>query len=245
MSTQNAFPEDLRMGKPGRSADLLRAFYESHHQNRNYGLAKDDQKKLQFFRAQLDRLGMKVDPGVDLGCRGAVLTQELLVYGRWFGLDIDTVAIGLAQEKGVPCLHSDFSISIDLQDACVDAVLMTEVLEHLPYPSITLGEVHRILKPGAHSCFMGTVPIDYHLHRRWAVLRGKRLTMDPTHLHSFSFHELRTMLEHFFEEVTFETMRGTKRRISWLSWNHFVRDVAWFARGPKQGVGPLPIQVIE
>jgi hypothetical protein len=80
----------------------------------------------------------------------------------------------------------DISTAIDFRDECVDAVCLTEVLEHLPYPSVTLYEIWRILRKDVKSVFFGSVPLDYHLHRRIAVARGKRLTGDPTHLHSFS-----------------------------------------------------------
>ena len=110
---------------------------------------------------------------------------------------------------------------------------LTEVLEHLPYPEVTVSEVHRILRGNPTSCFFGSVPLDYHLHRRMAVLRGKRLTDDPTHLRSFSFTELRTLLLKYFDNVEFEPLRGTKRRHRWLSSRLFIRDVAWFATGPR------------
>src|SRR3989449_4306517 len=45
------------------------------------------------------------------------------------------------------------------------------------------------------SMFVGNVPLFYHLHGRWRVLRGKRLDSDPTHCQYFSFDSLRELLE--------------------------------------------------
>jgi SAM-dependent methyltransferase len=77
----------------------------------------------------------------------------------------------------------DITTAIDFKDRSFDVAVLTEVLEHLPYPTISVREARRILKP--RGAFLGSVPLDYHLHRRWAVMRGGRLTGDPTHLHHF------------------------------------------------------------
>ncbi len=235
--------EQLRLNQPGRKSELLQWFYEKHHESRNYGEAKDDGKKIEFFKRMLDESGCRVERGVDLGCRAGALTVQMATHGSWVGVDIDEKALALAREKGLECLHSDFSIAIDFRDDSFDGVILTEVLEHLPYPIVTLKEIHRILRKNPESVFMGSVPIDYHLHRRLAVFRGKRLTMDPTHLHSFSYAELHALLSDFFEEVTFAPMRGTKTRWHFLPWDHFVRDIAWFARGPRLHPGGTEIKI--
>lgn len=240
------FPSHLLLNQPARRQQLIQAYYEDHHsQNRDISCAKDDQKKLAFFRQMLSEHKTRVDLGVDLGCRGAAITKHLLAFGNWFGVDLDRNAIELANASGVPCSEMDISTAIDLRDECVDAVCLTEVLEHLPYPSVTVREIWRILRKDVQSVFFGSVPLDYHLHRRFAVARGKRLTIDPTHLHSFSYVELKALLEHYFEEVDFAAMRGTKTRHAWLSWDHFVRDIAWFARGPRKSVSALDIRGVE
>jgi len=239
------FPSDIRLNQADRKQQLLQWFYEKHHENRKYDEAKDDNKKLNFYQEYLENNKCSIDLGIDLGCRAGALTKHLKPYGNWVGTDIDSCAIKLAEENGIPCIQSDISIALDFKDDVFDAVLLTEVLEHLPYPMITIKEVHRILKKNEKSVFMGSVPIDYHFHRRFAVFRGKRLTMDPTHLHSFSYKELKIMLEHFFHHVSFKPMRGTKTRHAWLPWDHFVRDIAWIAGSPKKKVGDLKIEVIE
>ena len=240
-----AFPTDLLLGEAGRRQQLIAAFYEAHHKNRDIGQAKDDRKKLAFFCSCLERDKIQIGQGVDLGCRGAAITCELTRFGRWVGVDIDRNAIELANERGIPCIQMDISTAVDFKSNSLDAVCLTEVLEHLPYPSVTVHEIWRILEKKSGSVFMGSVPLDYHLHRRIAVLRGKKLTFDPTHLHSFSFRELKMLLDHYFEHVEFKAMRGTKTRHDWLSWNHFVRDIAWYARSPRPTVKEWELRVID
>jgi SAM-dependent methyltransferase len=245
MQTDSIFPENIRLNQPERRQQLVQEFYEAHHQNRDIGQAKDDEKKLRFFAESLQKQGAQIRLGIDLGCRGGAITSHLTKFGNWIGVDIDRNAISLANQRGIPCVEMDITTAIDLQSNSVDAVCLTEVLEHLPYPSVTLNEVWRILEKKKESVFMGSVPIDYHLHRRLAVARGKRLTSDPTHLHSFSYQEIKALLEHYFEHVEFKAMRGTKARHDWLSWRYFVRDIAWFAYGPKKDVGEWDIRVVD
>ena len=235
--TDPSFPTELLLDEPGRRQRLLRAYYEGHHARcRDLAVVKDAERKIAFFKRKLAERGETVGLGLDVGCRGGALTKHLQQFGRWVGVDVDANAVRLAAANGVPCIELDVSLSVGFKDGSFDAVCATEVLEHLPYPALTVGEVHRILRRQPTSIFIGSVPIDYHLHRRFAVLRGRRLTCDPTHLHSFAFQELKDLLEHYFETVEFEPLRGTKRRHRWLSWHLFVRDVAWFAAGPRREV---------
>lgn len=234
-------PEQLRLHQPQRRQALVQEFYELHHrQHRDIHQAKDDQKKASFFGDFLrdfcprrKQEGAGELTGVDLGCRGGALTKQLQAAVQWCGVDIDRNAIQLANQNGIPCCEMDISVAIDFTDRTFDVVVMTEVLEHLPYPPITVGEVHRILRPGG--AFLGSVPLDYHLHRRWAVLRGGRLTGDPTHLHHFSFTELDSLLRQYFADVAYRPLRGTAaRHPNWnLSFRHFVRDIAWVAWNPR------------
>ena len=51
---------------------------------------------------------------------------------------------------------------LPFEDASFDTVLCTEVLEHLPEPSVVLGEIARVLKPGGR--LLATVPFSQPLH---------------------------------------------------------------------------------
>jgi hypothetical protein len=82
------------------------------------------------------------------------------------------------------------------------------------------------------------VPLDYHLHRRWKVMRGKRLSGEQTHVHHFSFRELDLLLRFYFETVEYLPLSGTAARHPRLGlpYNLFVRDIAWAASSPKRQV---------
>ncbi|MCW8893021.1 MAG: class I SAM-dependent methyltransferase [Deltaproteobacteria bacterium] len=229
-----SFPRELLLNSPERRHELVQKFYEHHHQSkRDISLAKGEKIKLDFYKNQLEEHGHFFDLCIDFGCRGGTITQGLMSFGNWVGVDIDRNAIELAESRGIPCVESDISVSLDFKDESFDAICMTEVLEHLPYPSITLAEVWRVIKKNPKSVFLGSIPLDYHFRRRWQVMRGKGVSKDPTHLRSFSFQDIQTLLNSYFESVTFFPVRGLKVKYPLLSWNHFVSDVAWFAKAPR------------
>ena len=129
----SSFPTHLLLDQPERRKQLIQSYYEAHHsKNRDISQAKDDKKKLEFFRSKLTQYTIRIENGADLGCRGGAITKHLCAFGDWFGVDLDRNAIDLANVSGIPCLEMDISTAIDLKDACLDAVCLTEVLEHLP-----------------------------------------------------------------------------------------------------------------
>jgi len=235
------FPAELLLDEPSRGPQLVAEFYQQYHADEDYEGADRQHVavKATFFRAQLQALGHNERKlGVDAGCRTGALIKATGVL-RWLGVDIDEQALHAARASGIPCAQMDFTFSLGLTSESFDAVMMTEVLEHLPYPVILVREVHRVLKHRPASAYLGSVPLDYHLHRRWKVLRGKRLSGDQTHVHHFSFHELDQLLRFFFEKVEYLPLSGTATRHQWLgSWpNLFIRDIAWVASKPKARVG--------
>jgi SAM-dependent methyltransferase len=52
--------------------------------------------------------------------------------------------------------------ALPVEDACLDAVLLTQVLEHVPDPAAVLGEAARVLRPGGTVAV--TVPFVWELH---------------------------------------------------------------------------------
>jgi SAM-dependent methyltransferase len=248
MQEQPRFPEELLLHEPGRGRRLIAEFYE-HYESRpakkNPYKAKGehDAIKANFYRQRLEARGHnRQSIGLDIGCRGGAMI-ELIGAIKWIGVDIDRNALTVAQNSGIPCMDMDFTSDIGFRDESFDAVTMTEVLEHLPYPSITIREVNRILKKKPGSIYFGSVPLDYHLHRRWKVMRGKRLSGEQTHVHHFSFQELDRLLRFYFDDVQYLPLTGTAVRYPALKlpYNLFVRDIAWAASSPK--ANPLPWDV--
>ena len=236
-----SFPSDLPLDEPFRGQRLLKEFYQQYHEKADPNTTGGQHMpiKAAYFAKWLTRLGHnKESLGLDVGCRFGTLIKLVNVI-NWVGVDVDPKALEIARSEGIPCEVMDLTFDIGFQDGSFQAVMMTEVLEHLPYPSINVREVHRILKKEPSSVYMGTVPLDYHLHRRWKVLRGKRLSGEQTHVHHFSFNELDHLLKFYFHDVAYLPLAGTaQRHPAWnLPYNLFVRDIAWVASSPKASVG--------
>lgn len=86
----------------------------------------------------------KREPGqtlVDLGC-GSMPYREIYepLAGHYIGVD-------LPENLGAD-LHISQSGQVPLDDASVDIVLSSQVLEHVPAPQVYLEEAYRLLKPG-------------------------------------------------------------------------------------------------
>jgi ubiquinone/menaquinone biosynthesis C-methylase UbiE len=246
MEHQPNFPEELLLHESDRGRRLIREFYEQYHEGKTtskkpgYRIkGKYDEMKGAFYRKCLEKHGHdRRSLGLDVGCRGGVMISLVDVVS-WIGVDADENALAVARANGIPCAEMDFTTGIHFRDESFDAVTMTEVLEHLPYPSITVREVNRILKKKPDSIYFGSVPLDYHLHRRWKVMRGMRLSGEQTHIHHFSFVELDRLLRFYFDTIEYLPLAGTAVRYPALKlpYNLFLRDIAWAASSPKSDPG--------
>lgn len=114
---------------------------------------------------------------------GVELSKHSAEHAKKLGLDVFN---GTLEDAGYPAGH-------------FDAVVMIELIEHLPDPKGTLKEVNRVLKGGGY-VMIQTANVDSITAR----LDGKRWHYFlPGHLHYFSRKTLRRMLE----ETGFEVVK--------------------------------------
>lgn len=59
--------------------------------------------------------------------------------------------------------------ALPIGDACIDTVLCTEVLEHVPDPDAVVAEIARVLRPGG--IVLMTAPFVYPVHDKWDFFR--------------------------------------------------------------------------
>ena len=122
-------------------------------------------------------------------------------------------------------MWADFSLQIPLPTASFDVVVAGEVIEHLPYPEITVSEISRILKP--EGLFIGSVPNSYHLKNRLRVLKGRLIDYDQTHLRAYNVMLLKQYLE---KEFVIEELTSCRGKSAFLSISWFGRDLVWKCR---------------
>ena len=209
--------------KPDRDIRILADFYSKHHLSGNRrNQSVSEEKRSQLFKKWMGE-NKKV---LDMGCRDGILTRHFIEQNEVTGLDIDKQALEACRDKlNIETKWADFSLQIPIPTSSFDVVVAGEVIEHLPYPEITIAEISRILKP--EGLFIGSVPNSYHIKNRLRVLKGRLIDYDQTHLRAYNVMLLRQYLEKKFviEELT--SCRGNS---SFLSVAWFGRDLVWKCR---------------
>ncbi len=122
----------------------------------------EDFKRLEFIVSQIANLGSGPLRILDIGCGNGNISLALGSLGHEVvGVDIDGDSIQIAKQrnqfKQVSFLQTDVA-SMSITDT-FDAMVCSEVLEHLPDPGLLVASAHRLLKPGGQ--LIVTVPNGY------------------------------------------------------------------------------------
>ena len=220
--TKEARPSksEEELEKPERDIQILADLYSKHHlmgNRRNQSISEEKRSKL--FKKWVGK-NKKV---LDMGCRDGILTRHFIEQNEVTGMDIDQLALEACKKNlNIETIWADFSLQIPLPTSSFNVVIAGEVIEHLPYPEITISEVSRILKPGG--LFVGSVPNSYHLKNRLRVLKGRLIDYDQTHLRAYNVMLLRQYLE---KEFVVEELTSSRGKSAFLSTAWFGRDLVW------------------
>lgn len=136
-----------------------------------------------MLTAKLERLGLK--PGdwvLDLGCGEGRHSHGIHVLGgiNVVGLDLHEPSLAKARagldmlprqgEAAVTAFLKGDAYRLPFADGAFDAVICSEVLEHLDRYEAALGEIERVLKPGGR--FVPTVPRAWPERICWKLASG-------------------------------------------------------------------------
>jgi SAM-dependent methyltransferase len=114
---------------------------------------------------------------LDVGCGMKPYKKLLGTHAdRWIGLDFETTASGRSAAD-----IFGTALQLPFRDAEFDAVLATQVLEHVPQPGALVREAGRVLKPGGHLVL--TAPQTNPLHE------------EPHDYYRYTCHGLRSLTE--------------------------------------------------
>lgn len=106
----------------------------------NYLLTGPLKRQIETEALELAKRGCRNQIIVDIGCGNKPYRKQFSsLEGKYYGLDINNN--GFADV----CAAAD---NLPFEDASVDIVLCTQVLEHCRYPDKVLSEISRILHPG-------------------------------------------------------------------------------------------------
>jgi SAM-dependent methyltransferase len=114
--------------------------------------------------------------------------------------------------------------SIPTEDAVFDAVLCTQVLEHVAEPLAALSEFRRVLVPGGR--LIATVPFAWEEHE----------------LPHDYFRYTKAGIEHLLERAGFVDLDVSPRTDCFTTLAQLLRNVAWVAGEAPDGLDPLRAQ---
>lgn len=198
---------------------ITRLHVERYGDRSNVGLNASARLRAQLF-ARWVGTGKQL---LEVGCGPGALLEYYARGNHVVAMDVDKPALDVLRERlGVETVWGDFATHLPFGDATFDAVVAGETLEHMPYPTIFLAEIRRVLRPGG--VFVGSVPNAYRYRNRLDVLRGLPIDRDPVHVQFFSLASLRAILSRDFEAIEIVPVRG--------KWAHrfpslFAHKLAW------------------
>jgi SAM-dependent methyltransferase len=151
-------------------------------------------------RRLLARLERHVQPGrlLDVGCWVGFLLCEARRRGwRPTGVEPSRFASAYARSQLGLDVRTAELFTCELEPRSFDAVVLADVLEHLPDPGAALARVAALARPGA--ALLVTVPDAGSLTAR--VLGRRWWSILPTHVHYFTRRSLHTLLTRHRWEV--------------------------------------------
>ncbi|UYQ60786.1 class I SAM-dependent methyltransferase [Streptomyces peucetius] len=134
----------------GTASPTLRDFYEDPA----VPVASGDARSRRQARLLADALG--ASPGqlvLDVGCgdgSAACAAAPYLAGHRLVGVDWSHDALRRARPRMGAVVRGELDRGLPFADGCADAVLFSEVVEHLVDPDRALDELRRVLRPGGH-----------------------------------------------------------------------------------------------
>jgi dolichol-phosphate mannosyltransferase len=128
---------------------------------------------------------------LDVGCG----SSRIIGSRQLVGLDIVLAKLRYARRYGNPLVHGSI-FALPFKDATFDAVICSEVIEHVPADAKVFDELERVLKPGGR-LILGTPDYD---RWRWRALEWMYGRLSPggyadEHITQFGRANLSTYLE--------------------------------------------------
>jgi len=134
---------------------------------------------------------------LDVGCGGGDLLKQIGME-QGVGIDLSLYNLNIAKRKpGLILLQADAE-NLPFKDNVFDAVICSEVLEHLLNPDIAVGEISRILKK--NGCCVISVPLDKLVNFCKKIFKAMGFKINyggaqERHRHIFTKGKLKMLLE--------------------------------------------------
>lgn len=183
--------------------------YEDYHRtSRTSTFVFGGDERAHVFAQLVGGPGKRV---LDLGCRFGALTRAYAEGNDVTGVDVDREALAEAAKLGIETRFADVEEPLPFEEGSFDVVVAGELVEHLREPERLVAEVRRVLRPGGR--FVGSVPNFFRLRNRLAMLAGRPLDHDPTHLRIFAPRDVCALLRDY-DDVTLRFVASRFLRLS-------------------------------
>ncbi|UCD30551.1 MAG: class I SAM-dependent methyltransferase [Planctomycetota bacterium] len=141
----------------------------------------------------------------DIGCGCGALLKRLTDKYQAIGIDASPLARAFCQQRGLEVQEGELPDAIPLESNSLDAVVLSDVLEHIEDDRAAVAAVTRMLRPGglllctvpAHQWLWSKRDEFHHHYRRYGYWQYKRL---------FQSLSLTTEILSFYNVATFPAM---------------------------------------
>ncbi len=191
---------------------------------------------------------------LDIGCGPGGMLNDLLRFGKVYGLDSSFKSIKICRKKGFSeTFHSNVE-NLPFRDSSFSKVLMLDVLEHVNHDREVLHEAIRVCKPGgmilltvpAFQFLWGDIDIVTHHKRRYTINDLKMLVSSGgVHVVKASYFNFILFpfiaAIRFMEKLTFRHKKSEGSIQSDFSFNKpgFVNDLLTGVFSLESGLLPI------
>ncbi|MFD4632019.1 class I SAM-dependent methyltransferase [Streptomyces sp. NPDC058284] len=231
----NTTSEPTGTAGPGRPRGL-RDFYE----NPSVPVASGDARSLRQARILAAALGpatTRTATVLDIGCgdgTAAATAAPLLAGHRVVGVDWSQDALRRAHARLPYAVRGELSDGgLPFADGAADAVLFSEVIEHLVDPDSALDELRRVLRPGGH--LMLSTPNLAAWYNRGLLLAGVQPVFSEVSLRAIHGRPGKEVVGH----LRLYTARALREFVTAAGF-----DVVRLSGAPFHGV-PRPLRALD
>jgi SAM-dependent methyltransferase len=196
---------------PRPTADSIKRLYEENYtpSGRPYILPKTETSRLRILLKKIWHLYIKgynddlikrmQGKILDIGCRSGDFLLSVKNKCEAYGVEVNPVDAKYCNEAGLNVFCGILE-DADFEDDFFDAIVLSHVMEHLPSPKKTLGEIYRILKPGGKVYILCPNPESYGKRIFGRYWYGWHI---PFHFYSFTVKTIKNLTD----EVGFKIIK--------------------------------------
>lgn len=175
--------------------------------------------------------GLSGDVVIDLGCGEQPYRAMLGGFRRYVGFDSPLHPDSAARAD----VFGD-ATALPFRAGCADAVVCTEVMEHVPDPAAMIAEIVRVLRPGGQLVL--SVPFTWHLHDEphdyWRFTEfGLRRVLEAGGLRVEDLRSTNGMMGALLQSKCYLLYHGAGR------FRPLMRPIVWALQVVASALGPV------